>query len=251
MTATENRCAGDLPADDPNYRRYQSFSQFEPGPIAKQFAAVLIGTCPHTIRQDSAACAEHLQGIVAAHGFGSLVNEGKRRAEAHVADADQSLDDPVVDANDALEVIAHERQALRHEVVGAKPNRASRTEIRRRLSQNQGVVAQRELVGDLEYRRTADPGWIGWIVAAIVAAIESVVTLRIFNGDLSDISSSSFSLSSLVPLLALTVGLVLFNHRVAAYLRETRRYSRETFDAAIRLNTIAIHRRHHESGVAR
>lgn len=250
MTATENRFAGDLPADDPNYRRYQSFSQFEPSPIAKQFAAVLIGTCPHAIRQDSAACAEHLQGMVAAHGFGNLVNEGKRRAEANVGDADQSLDD-LVDADDALETVARERQALQHEVVEARPNRASRTEIRRQLSQNQGVVARRELVGDLEHRRTADPGWIGWIVSAIVAVIESVVTLRIFSVDLSEISLSSLSLSSFVPWLALTVGLVLFNHRVAAYLGETRRHSRETLDAAIRLNTIAIHRRRHESGVTR
>ena len=245
MTVTDNGVAGYLPADDPNYRQYQAASQFEPSPIARQFAAMLVGTCPHSIRHDPAACAEHLQGMVAAHGFTDLVNEGKRRAEPHLADADESLDDMIA-ANEELASTVRDRQALAHEIVDAKPHRASRADIRRELSQNQQVVAQRELVGDLEHRQSGSPGWLGWVVAAIVAVIETVVTLRIFNVDLGVISFQSFP-----AWFALTVGLWFFNHRVAQYLGHRRRHAREIQDAATRLNTTALHRLHHESGVSR
>src|SRR4029077_9809706 len=115
MTATDKSVAVYLPADDPNYRQFQAASQFEPNPIARQFAAMLISTCPHTIRHDPAACADHLQGMVAAHGFTDLLNEGKRRAEPHLADADQSLDD-LIGANDDLASTVRQRQALVHEI---------------------------------------------------------------------------------------------------------------------------------------
>ena len=245
MTVTDNGVAGYLPADDPNYRQFQAASQFEPNPIARQFAAMLVGTCPQAIRHDPAACAEHLQGVVAAHGFTDLVNEGKRRAEPHLGDADQALDD-LIAANEDLDNTVRERQALMHEIVDAKPNRASRADIRRQLSQNQQVVAQRELVGDLEHRQPGNPGWRGWVIAVIVAVIETVVTLRIFNVDFGAISFQSF-----LPWLALTAGLVFFNHEVAKYLGQKRRHAREIQDAAMRLNTTALHRLHHESGVSR
>ena len=245
MTSTEGFLAGYLAADDPNYRQFMAASQFEPSPIARQFAAMLVGTCPHGLRHDPDACAAHLQGVAAAHGFTDLIDEGRRRAEPHIAGADESLD-AMIAANAELEGAAHDRRALPNEVVDAHPNRGSRSEVRRQLSQNQRIVAHRELVGDFEHRRTGKPGVIGWVVAIIVGLLETVVTLRIFNVDLTH-----FYLLSFLPWLALTVGLVFFNHQVAAYLGEKRRIAREVLDAATRLNTSALHRIHRETGGAR
>ena len=73
-----------------------------------------------------------------------------------------------------------------------------------------------------------------------------MVTLSIFNVDLTH-----FYLLSFLPWLALTLGLVFFNHQVAAYLGEKRRIAREVLDAATRLNTSALHRIHRETGGAR
>lgn len=63
--------------------------------------------------------------------------------------------------------------------------------------------------------------------------------MRIFNIDLTAFSWSW------MPWIALTVGLVFFNHNVAGYLGEKRRAARETRDAATRLHTHAVHRMHH------
>ena len=227
-----------LPADDPHYRRFMAASQFEPSPVVRQLAATLVDTCPLEIRNDAEACAHHLQGITAAHGLTSLRGEGRRRAEPHLAAADEALD-ALTDSTDQLEAAVQQRQALPDEVVDAQPQRGSRADIRRQLSQNQWLAGQREMVGDREHLQPGKPHWwIGWPVAIIVAVIETVVTLRIFNVDLTHVSFSA------LPWLALTVGLVFFNHNVAAYLGEKRRIARETVDAATRLNTAAVHRMH-------
>ena len=243
MRNTESANTGYLPPDDPNYRQYQLASQFEPSPIARQFAATLIGTCPHGLRNDRAACADHLSGVMAAHGLSGLADEGKRRSQPHLAAAEEAKDE-LIEANDELEAAIRERRSLPDEVV-TEPSRATRGDVRRQLSQNQRIAAQRELIGDREHLRTGTPGWVGWVVAVIVAVIETVVTLRIFNVDFTDLSIS------FLPWLALTVALGFFNHRVAAYLGEKRRAARETLDAATRLNTTAISRLHLENGVTR
>ena len=184
MTTTDARAPGVLHADDPNYRQFLAASQFEPNDIARQFAGMLVASCPRDVRHDPTACADHLQGVMAAHGITELVTKGQALAEPHLADADEALDD-LMAANVALESVAGQRRTLPDEVVDAQPNRAGRGAIRRQLAQNQHIAAQRELVGDFEHRRPGSPGWIGWVVASIVAVIETVVTLRIFNVDLT------------------------------------------------------------------
>jgi hypothetical protein len=238
MTTTEPTGRGFLHADDPNYRQYMAAAQFDPSPIARQFAAMLVATCPHGIRHDPDACAAHLQGVAAAQGLTELTAEGRRRAEKHLAGADAALDE-LVQANDTLEDSARQRRALPEQVVDAKPHRASRAEIRRQLAQNQQIAAQRELVGNLEHLKSGHAGPLGWVIATIVAVIETVVTMRVFNIDLSAFSWSW------MPWLALTLGLLIFNHNVAGYLGEKRRAAREVHDAATRLHTHAVHRMHH------
>ena len=196
------------------------------------------------VRHDPVACADHLQGVMAAHGITDLVDRGRRLAAPHLAAADEALDQ-LTAANLRLEAAADRRRNLPDEVVDAPPIRAGRAAIRRQLAQNQHVAAQRELAGDLEHRQTGSPGWTGWVVAGIVAVIETVVTLRIFNVDLTDLTWTA------VPWLALSGGLVLFNHQVAGYLGEKRRAARETRDAAIRLNTNGFHGFHEHPGTAR
>ena len=239
----ETANTGFLPPDDPNYRQFQAAAQFEPSAVARQYAATLVDTCPRSIRGDVDACAAHLTGVSAALGLSGLIEAGKRNAEVHLADAEHATEEMTA-ANDEIEDAARERRGLVNDVV-TEPSRMTRGEIRRQLSQNQRIAAQRELVGDFEHRNGGDPGLLGWVVATIVAVIETVVTLRIFNVDLTHIYVLSF-----LPWLALTLALVFFNHQVAGYLGEKRRIARETADAATRLNTAAISRLH-ESGMAR
>lgn len=170
MTTLESPTRGFLHADDPSYRPYMAAAQFEPSPIARQFAAMLVGTCPPGVRHDPAACAEHLQGVAAAQGLTELAAEGRRRAERHLADADAALDE-LIAADDTLEEAARNRRALPDQVVDAQPHRGSRSEIRRQLAQNQQIAARRELVGDVEHLKPGNPGWLGWVVALIVGVI--------------------------------------------------------------------------------
>jgi len=244
MTTTDPSTPGVLQPDDPNYRQFMAASQFEPEPIARQFAGMLVATCPREVRHDPVTCADHLQGVMAAHGITDLMDRGRRLAAPHLAAADEALDQ-LTAANLRLESAADRRRNLPDEVVDAPPIRAGRAAIRRQLAQNQHVAAQRELAGDLEHRQTGSPGRTGWVVAGIVAVIETVVTLRIFNVDLTDLTWTA------VPWLALSGGLVLFNHQVAGYLGEKRRAARETRDAAIRLNTNGFHGFHELPGTAR
>ena len=119
---------------------------------------MLVATCPREVRHDPVACADHLQGVMAAHGITDLVDRGRRLAAPHLAAADEALDQ-LTAANLRLEAAADRRRNLPDEVVDAPPIRAGRAAIRRQLAQNQHVAAQRELAGDLEHRQTGSPGW--------------------------------------------------------------------------------------------
>jgi len=210
MSNTASPASDYLLPDDPHYRLFMAASQFEPSPVVRQLAATLVATCPLDIRDDPRASARHLQGMTAAHGQTSLRGEGRRRAEPHLAAADEALDG-LTESTDELHALAQERQALPDQVVDAQPQRGTRADIRRQLSQNQWLAGQREMVGDREHLQPGKPGWVGWVVAGLVAVIETVVTLRIFNVDLTHLIALSTA-----PWLALTVGLVFFNHNVAA-----------------------------------
>ncbi len=139
MNNHDDSNTGFLPPDDPNYREYQAASQFEPNPIAKQFAATLVGTCPRGLRSDRSACADHVGGVMAAHGLGGLLEEGKRRGQDHLRTAEDAKD-RMIDANDDLAAVIAARRSLVDEVV-TTPSRATRGDIRRQLSQNQRVAA--------------------------------------------------------------------------------------------------------------
>ena len=87
MTPTAPSTPGVLTADRPNNGQIPATGQFVPEPIALQRAGVA-ATCPRQVRHDPAACADHPQGVMAAHGITNLVDRDRRLAGPRLAVAD-------------------------------------------------------------------------------------------------------------------------------------------------------------------
>ena len=92
MTPTAPSTPGVLTADRPNNGQIPATGQFVPEPIARQRAGVA-ATCPRQVRHDPAACADHPQGVMAAHGITDLLDRGRRLAGPHLAVADAGWKD--------------------------------------------------------------------------------------------------------------------------------------------------------------
>jgi hypothetical protein len=171
-----------------------------------------------------------------------MVAHGEKLAEEHLKIAEQAKDQ-LAAANDRLEEVGRKRKKLGDEPVEGPTGRITRRQNRIQLGQNQQIESQRELAGHLEHRHAPGAGWLGHAVALVIAAIETAVTVRIFNVDLFH-----FTLLVFLPWLALTVALWIFNDHVTAYLGRRRRDARETREAATRLNTLALSQAHFPSG---
>jgi hypothetical protein len=233
-----------LPPDDPNYRQYVAACQFEADERAKQIAAVLIDTCPRGIRHDPVLCAEFLQGPAAALVINAVIEQGEKDAEVHLENAEAATIMLAHD-NDRLARVNRDRRDLAEDIIEGAVGRITRAENRAQLAVNQHVAGQRDLAGDREHRRVPGAGWLGTVVAVVVAVLETVVTLRIFN-----ISFSHLVFMSFLPWLALTVGLGLFNTFVTAYLGRRRRDARELQKARVALNTRGYSQTHYPNGAA-
>ncbi|MEU2033258.1 hypothetical protein [Nocardia amamiensis] len=220
-----------LPIDHPLFPRWLSASQLEPDERARQLSAVLVRTCPPGNFGKPGECSEHLQGMGAAHTVQAVVAQAMdERVKPHINRAD-AVADRFMASNDLLEQKKKQRGELADEAVDWISGRISRAQNRDRIGLYQELAAQREVGGKYEHLHAPGAGWKGHAVAAIVAVLEIVVTLRIFNVDLTHLHPASF-----FPWLAATALLALFNTCVAAYLGSCRRSARESVDAAFELH---------------
>ncbi len=228
-----------LPPDDPNYPQWATMAQYEPDRRVHQLSGALIGNCPRGIRGNPNRCAEYLAGPVSAAIVQAAVASGEKTAVEHIDRAEQAKDE-LIHANRDLEAINVAREKLPHMPVdGPHGRRVTPAQNRTQLIQTQRVAHQRVVGEDGEHNKVAHTPVSGHIAAVVCAVIETVFTLRVFNVSLTHIVWLQF-----LPWLAATVGLAIFNVKVAEWLGGRRRIARETQRAAVELNTRALTRAH-------
>jgi hypothetical protein len=86
MTPTDPSTTVIPQTDNPNDRQFTAASQFEREPTARQLAGVLAATTrPREMRHHPVACADHRQGVLAAHRITDLMDRGRRLAGPHLS----------------------------------------------------------------------------------------------------------------------------------------------------------------------
>lgn len=224
-----------LSADDPDYSRWASAVQFEADPRVRQMSAVLIGSCPPSTRHDPLRTSEHLQGATTASVISSAIAHAERLAGRDLQEADTAKDE-LAHANSGLRSITEKRRKLPTTPVdGPHGRRVTPAENRAQLNQTQRIVHQRVLIGDREHEYVPRTGWLGHLAAVVIAGIETTVTTRIFN-----ISFTQLDVLAFIAWAGLTLGLAIFNVKVAEWLGGCIRDARELERSAETLNTLAL-----------
>jgi hypothetical protein len=224
-----------LPPDDPNFPQWAAMAQLEPDPRVHQLSGALIANCPRSFRSDPTKCAEYLSGATSAAIVQAAVASGERAATVHIERAEQAKDD-LIRTNRDLEAINRARERLPHTPVdGPHGRRVTPAQNRAQLIQSQRVADHCIAREDDEHTKIAHTPISGHIVAVLVAVLEMVFTLRVFNVSLTHIVILVF-----LPWLAATIALALFNVKVAEWLGRRRRIARETENAAVRGTTHAL-----------
>lgn len=224
-----------LPPDDPDFPHWAAIIQGEPDLRVHQLSAALIANCPRAFRGDPAKCAEYLSGATSATIVQAAAASGEKAAVEHIDRAEQAKDE-LIRANRDLEALNHTRTVLPHTPVeGAHGRRITPAQNRAQLIQTQRVADVCIAREDDEHTKVARTPISGHIAAVLVAVLECVFTLRVFNVDLTHIVWLIF-----LPWLAATVALALFNVKVAEWLGRRRRIARETENAAVRGTTYAL-----------
>lgn len=228
-----------LPPDDPDYPRWRAAVQFEADPRVRQMSAVLITSCPPSTRHDPVRTAEHLQGATTASVISSAVAHAELLADRDLQEADAAKDE-LAHANSELRSINERRRKLPTTPVdGPHGRRVTPAENRVQLNQTQRIVHQRVLIGDREHEYVPGTGWLGHLAAVVIAGIETTVTTRIFN-----ISFTQLDVPAFIAWAALSLGLAIFNVKVAEWLGGCIRDARELQRSAETLNTLALTESH-------
>lgn len=210
-----------LPIHDPDALRYQQYvtTLYAHDLVACGVGALHIGAVPPAQRTADTIAAQ-LDGPGHDAVVQAVITEGVQRAEPALAAADLHRRDAQT-ANDQLDRLIHDRESLPAELVPIAGAHMSRQHVRDALPAWQQNGENRALAGDAEHENRPGRGWIGWILAVIVAVIEAGITIRIFN-----VSFSALSLSALT-WLGVTAALVFFNHLVVKEAGRAQRNYRE------------------------